>query len=876
MPHKILLVEDEAILALAEARTIQKYGYEVITAYNGQDAIKLVESDPEISLILMDIDLGSGMEGTEAAQHILETHDLPIAFLSSHTEPAIVEKTEGITSYGYIVKNSGETVLIASIKMAFRLYEAHMALKTQKESLKTALDQQEEAEELLKKKTEELDRYFTSSLDMLCIADTRGFFIRLNPEWEDVLGYPVSELEGRSFLKLIHPDDVEATLQALKKLERQEEVLSFENRYRCRDGSYRVIEWRSRPVGSHIYAAARDITDRKHMEMDLRESEERYRSLFYENPLGIFEYRADGVITECNNTFVEIVGSSRGKIIGFNLLTNLKDETFLNQVRSSLENGEGYYEGDYTSVTGGKTTPVRVFFKGIRDAAGQFTVGIGLMEDISTSRQFERELLEKQELFQNVTDNMLDLIALTDMSGTFKFVGKSHQILGYHLDSLIGKNVFEFVHPDDLAVIQAAFKEAVKLQQGNRTVQYRYRCSDGSYIRLETVGNIIYDEKGNPKEILFSSRDITARTSSERALKESEKRYRNLFNNSAIALWEEDITAVQIEIEMLRREGISDFDTYFTEHPEVVKELISRIEIIDVNDAAISMHRAQSKQELLGQLDKTLYPAEITLQLLKKELTAIARKESFVEGEILAKTLEGKLIDLMVRINYLYEDDQRASMLVAISDITMLKNAIKEKDELMQELNHRVKNNLAMVSALIRLKDSELGDTADLSDINHQIEAIRLIHEKLYQKEEIARISVREYIEDLIQSVFDSFTTRPIDLVCRIEEIHLSSKTALSLGLIINEMATNAIKHGFNEREESRFTVEMKKDPRSNNYLLSVANTGNPFPEEIDLEAPETLGLQIVSTLTEQLDGTLALEKRPRPVFTISFPIEEE
>jgi PAS domain S-box-containing protein len=627
MPHRILLVEDEAILALAEARTIQKYGYEVVTAYTGREAIDLVESDPDISLILMDINLGRGMDGTETAQRILETHDLPIVFLSSHTEPAIVEKTEGITSYGYIVKNSGETVLIASIKMAFRLYEAHMAIKAQKENLRTALVQQEQAEEELLVKTEELDRYFTSSLDMLCSADTNGTLIRLNPEWETVLGYPVSELEGRSFMDLVHPDDTEATLKAVERLRQQEEVISFENRYRCRDGSYRWIEWRSRSMGNTIYAAARDITDRRKMEDDLRSNE---------------------------------------------------------------------------------------------------------------------------------------------------------------------------------------------------------------------------------------------------------KRYRNLFNNSAIALWEEDITAVQSEIASLKRKGVSDFDTFFTENPDVMKDLISRIEIIDVNDAAVSMHKAKSKQDLLGQLDKTLYPTDITLYLMKKELTAIAQRAPYVEGEIQAKNLEGQLLDLMVRINLLYQDDQNATILVAISDITMLKNALKEKNELMQELNHRVKNNLAMVSSLIRLKDSELGDTADLSDINHQIEAIRLIHEKLYQKEEIARISVREYIEDLIQSVFNSFTVRVIELESRIEDISLNSKTALSLGLIINEMATNAIKHGFNEKEDPRFTVEMKKDTGSNCYVLTVSNTGNPFPGEIDPENPDTLGLQIISTLVQQLDGTLELKKRPHPVFTITFPIDED
>ncbi|MDY7029638.1 MAG: histidine kinase dimerization/phosphoacceptor domain -containing protein, partial [Spirochaetota bacterium] len=439
-----------------------------------------------------------------------------------------------------------------------------------------------------------------------------------------------------------------------------------------------------------------------------------------------------------------------------------------------------------------------------------------------------------------------------------------------------GRNVLDFVHPEDLQEIQAAFQEFVENQEDTRTVQYRYRCDDGSYIWLETVGNIITDEHGRAKEILFSSRDITGRISNEKALKESEKRYRNLFNNSAIALWEEDITAVQSEIASLKRKGVSDFDIFFTENPDVMKDLISRIEIIDVNDAAVGMYKAKSKEDLLGQLDKTLYPTDITLNLMKKELIAIAQRAPYIEGEIQAKNLEGQLLNLMVRINLLYQDEQSATMLVAISDITMLKNALKAKDELMQELNHRVKNNLAMVSSLIRLKDSELGDTADLSDINHQIEAIRLIHEKLYQKDEIARISVREYIKDLIQSVFNSFTVRVIELESRIENISLNSKTALSLGLIINEMATNAIKHGFNEREDPRFTVEMKEDPGSNNYVLTVSNTGNPFPGEIDPENPDTLGLQIISTLVQQLDGTLELKKRPHPVFTITLPIDEE
>ncbi|MBS1198607.1 MAG: multi-sensor signal transduction histidine kinase [Proteobacteria bacterium] len=115
----------------------------------------------------------------------------------------------------------------------------------------------------------ELQRYFDCSLDLLCIADTTGRFLRLNPEWEQRLGYPICELEGRIFLELVHPDDLAPTLDVIARLERQEEIMCFENRYRCKDGSYRWIEWRSRPVGKIIYAAARDITARKQSEEDI-------------------------------------------------------------------------------------------------------------------------------------------------------------------------------------------------------------------------------------------------------------------------------------------------------------------------------------------------------------------------------------------------------------------------------------------------------------------------------------------------------------------------------------------------------------------------------------------------------------------------------
>ncbi len=121
----LLLVESDLLIALAKQKELENYGYNVITANTGEKAVALSKENDNIDLYLMDIDLGRGIDGTEAAELILRDRDIPVVFISSHMEPEVVEKTEKITSYGYVVKSSSITVLDASIKMAFKLFNAN-------------------------------------------------------------------------------------------------------------------------------------------------------------------------------------------------------------------------------------------------------------------------------------------------------------------------------------------------------------------------------------------------------------------------------------------------------------------------------------------------------------------------------------------------------------------------------------------------------------------------------------------------------------------------------------------------------------------------------------------------------------------------------
>jgi two-component system, cell cycle sensor histidine kinase and response regulator CckA len=181
--------------------------------------------------------------------------------------------------------------------------ETRALLKTadrSRQALLSIVEDQKATEMQLREKTEELERYFANSLDMLCIADLQGRFVHLNAEWEQVLGYAISDLEGRAFLDFVHPDDRTATLAAMADLSANREVLSFTNRYRCRDGSHRWIEWRSRPAGGFIYASARDVTEQRALTERLQQAQK----------MESVGRLAGGVAHDFNNMLQTILGNA--------------------------------------------------------------------------------------------------------------------------------------------------------------------------------------------------------------------------------------------------------------------------------------------------------------------------------------------------------------------------------------------------------------------------------------------------------------------------------------------------------------------------------------------------------------------------------------
>lgn len=286
----LLLVEDEAILAMSEKMQLERYGYKVVVARNGDDAARIGVENPEIDLVLMDINLGPGIDGTVAARSILEARDVPILFLSSHTEPDVVEKTESITSYGYMVKNTSVTALDASIKMAFKLYQAKQELYEKKVTLEAALDSMSDAVFISDREGRLLEYNKAFSANRLFSAETGN-----DPGKPD---YP-------SDLEVLSPDGTPASPEtwAVPRALRGEAATDAEYTLRRKDtGETAIVSYNFGPIrdgAGHIVGSVvvgRDITDARRAEAKIHEADIRLRKLFANIPDLVFQFtrRRDG------------------------------------------------------------------------------------------------------------------------------------------------------------------------------------------------------------------------------------------------------------------------------------------------------------------------------------------------------------------------------------------------------------------------------------------------------------------------------------------------------------------------------------------------------------------------------------------------------
>ncbi len=217
--------------------------------------------------------------------------------------------------------------------------------------------------------------------------------------------------------------------------------------------------------------------------------------------------------------------------------------------------------------------------------------------------------------------------------------------------------------------------------------------------------------------------------------------------------------------------------------------------------------------------------------------------------------------------------------LIYLIDITdrkksanQLKNSLKEKELLLREIHHRVKNSLQLISSLLTLQAGEIEDKTIIErykESENRIHTISLVHEILYASKDISDINIKDYLEILVDDLVNSYETHNIDIQIDTDKIKLGIETAIPLGLIINELISNSFKYAFQGIENCEIKVSIEKQKDS--YRLIVSDNGRGLSDNIDIKNPTTLGLQLIQALVTQLEGSMEVKVYKGTTFKINF-----
>ena len=203
-----------------------------------------------------------------------------------------------------------------------------------------------------------------------------------------------------------------------------------------------------------------------------------------------------------------------------------------------------------------------------------------------------------------------------------------------------------------------------------------------------------------------------------------------------------------------------------------------------------------------------------------------------------------------------------------------LKKSIEEKEMLLKEIHHRVKNNLMIISSLLNLQTNYLKDPESIDifkESQHRAESMALNHQRLYQSTDLKSIDFQEYITTLARDLYQSYVKNPelVKLVMDVEKVNIDIDTAIPLGLILNELITNSMKHGFPDGMEGTVFIEFSKN--DDTYILKVDDDGVGIPSDLDFRNTSSLGMQLVSGLVGQIDGEIELNRNDGTEFVIKF-----
>ena len=622
-----------------------------------------------------------------------------------------------------------------------------------------------------------------------------------------------------------------------------------------------------------------DITQRKAAERTFEKSDERYRTATEQTGQLVYDYDIESGRIDWAGAISQLTGYSPEEFKQVDLEGWIKKIHKDDQERawkaheSCTRTGGRYFEEYRFRKKDGSYFHAEDSSIYLLDEKGQVHRAVGVIKDI-TERKLSREILERnEERYRAVAVQTGQIVYDYNLlTGKIEWAGAVKELTQYSPEEFqnFNRKAWEVhIHTDDRKGIIEKLDKYRK--SGERFVtEYRFRRKDGSYMYVEDSGVFLKDEKGHSYRDIGVMKDITGIKLASEKLKQSEERYRSFMKNFRGIAFQEylDFTPIMVD------GSVEEITGYRGE--DFISGKINWHDIVFSED----------RKKLINNSEKL-----INCPLLH------------IEHEYRIKHRDGKIKWVREIIQNVPDLTGKKRILQgAVYDINGEKEAeesLRKVEEIRKkEIHHRIKNNLQVISSLLELQaekftEQEVRDA--FRESQNRVATMAIIHEELYRSRNNETLDFSEYLQKLTADLLRSYTIRKgeIRMQLDIEEIFLGMDTAVPLGIIINELVSNSLKHAFPLGRKGEIRIKLSRTQengenksisnstnnigakssvdKSSQYSLVVSDNGLGFPENLDFRNTGSLGLQLVNILVEQLEGTIELQKGAETTFKILF-----
>ncbi len=759
---------------------------------------------------------------------------------------------------------SAKTILIVVLLVLVAAGVGLLGYRQQRSRFFASLYQ---AERKQRETQEELRTTLYSIGDAVITTDQQGKVKVMNQVAENLTGWSEGEARGKALAEVFHIINEETRAEVENPVERvlREGVvvgLANHSLLITRDGREIPIADAGAPIRDEkeailgVVLVFRDQTEERAAQRALHEAKEFAESIIatVREPLVVLD--AEMRVVAANRSFYATFEARPEETLG-KLLYDLGNRQWdIPELRELLEKilplntSFSDFEVVHDFPHLGRRTMLLNARRIYREANKTEMILLAI-EDITERRRAEEALRASEEKYRILHEFAGEAIFTftTDLK-LLEINRAACEYVGYDRKELLGKNIFELgiLHPEEMV---RATENLTKILSGEKPVvvdKFHFKGKHGLYGTFQVTSTPVI-RNGEVVAVTNVCRDVTIEERLYAALEASERRYRFLFNagNDAVLVYN------------------------LTDKNEPGK-------IIEVNDLASSL-TGYSKAELLELTPLDLVVPEEREQVFESNHIISKKKHRVFERTLVTK--DGQRIPCEISSHF-FELNGVPTVMAIARDITErkkaeenLKAALKEKDIMLREIHHRVKNNMQIMSSLLRLQARQVSDDKArqaFKESQTRIRSMAMIHEKLYQSRDFASIDFGDYIEKMVTHLYVVYQVDPKRVRFKedVRAVELDINRAIPCGLIVNELVSNALKYAFAGEKEGELSVTMFKDDAGKFHLL-VKDTGVGLPRSIDIQRAQTLGLQIVSDLVKQLEGKVEVRRDGGTEFEIVF-----